>query len=52
VPVVQAFAILEGEENVHESVDEEEELLLFKQRTLETSVIIVDSHLCISRMKR
>jgi hypothetical protein len=38
VPVVQAFAILEGEENVHESIDEEEELLLFKQRTLETSV--------------
>ena len=38
VPALQAFALLEGEENVHNPVDEEEELLYFKQRTLETSV--------------
>ncbi|KAG0301791.1 autophagy- protein 2 [Dissophora globulifera] len=36
-PALQAFAILEGEENVHNAVDEEEELLHFKQRTVETS---------------
>ncbi|KAG0044590.1 autophagy- protein 2 [Gryganskiella cystojenkinii] len=44
VPVVQAFAILEGEENVHDQVDEEEELLLFKQKTLETSLLVVNTH--------
>lgn len=37
-PALQAFAILEDEENVHNLADEEEELHHFKQRTIETSV--------------
>ncbi|KAG0325386.1 autophagy- protein 2 [Dissophora globulifera] len=43
-PALQAFAILEGEENVHNAVDEEEELLHFKQRTVETSLLVIDTH--------
>lgn len=38
IPALQAFAILEAEENVHNAADEEEELLHFKHRTIETSV--------------
>ncbi|KAF9958790.1 autophagy- protein 2 [Mortierella alpina] len=45
VPALQAFALLEGEENVHNPVDEEEELLYFKQRTLETSLLVINMHL-------
>ncbi|KAF9558314.1 autophagy- protein 2 [Mortierella alpina] len=41
VPALQAFALLEGEENVHNPIDEEEELLYFKQRTLETLATLV-----------
>ncbi|KAG9320729.1 hypothetical protein KVV02_001777 [Mortierella alpina] len=44
VPALQAFALLEGEENVHNPVDEEEELLYFKQRTLETSLLVINMH--------
>ncbi|KAF9182323.1 autophagy- protein 2 [Haplosporangium sp. Z 767] len=44
VPALQAFAILEGEENVLNSTDEEEELLFFKQRTMETSLWVVNTH--------
>jgi len=40
VPALQAFAILEAEENAHNAADEEEELLHFKHRTTETSVCI------------
>ncbi|KAI8598578.1 hypothetical protein EDD21DRAFT_183509 [Dissophora ornata] len=43
-PALQAFAIFEGEENVHNAVDEEEELLHFKQRTIETSLLVVNTH--------
>ncbi|KAG0202543.1 autophagy- protein 2 [Mortierella sp. GBA30] len=45
VPALQAFALLEGEENVHNPVDEEEELLYFKQRTVETSLLVINMHL-------
>lgn len=38
VPALRAFAILEAEENIHNAADEEEELLIFKHRTIETSV--------------
>ncbi|KAF9426358.1 autophagy- protein 2 [Podila epigama] len=44
-PVVNAFAILENEENVHNPDDEEQELLSFKQRTIETSLLVVNTHL-------
>ncbi|KAF9288920.1 autophagy- protein 2 [Mortierella antarctica] len=40
VPAINAFAILENDENVHNPADEEEELLAFKQRTIETSRIL------------
>ncbi|KAG0064460.1 autophagy- protein 2 [Linnemannia elongata] len=45
VPALRAFAILEAEENVHNAADEEEELLLFKHRTIETSLLLIDAHL-------
>ncbi|KAF9902253.1 autophagy- protein 2 [Linnemannia zychae] len=45
VPALQAFAILEAEENVHNAADEEEELLHFKHRTIETSLLLIDAHL-------
>ncbi|KAF9283325.1 autophagy- protein 2 [Mortierella alpina] len=44
VPALQAFALFDGEENVHNPVDEEEELLYFKQRTLETSLLVINMH--------
>ncbi|KAF9540208.1 autophagy- protein 2 [Mortierella hygrophila] len=45
VPALRAFAILEAEENVHNAADEEEELLHFKHRTIETSLLLIDAHL-------
>ncbi|KAF9348845.1 autophagy- protein 2 [Mortierella sp. AD094] len=44
-PGLQAFSILEKEENVLSAVDEEEELLRFKQRTTETSLLVVNAHI-------
>ncbi|KAG0100724.1 autophagy- protein 2 [Podila epicladia] len=45
VPAINAFAILENDENVHNPADEEEELLAFKQRTIETSLLVINTHL-------
>ncbi|KAF9120435.1 autophagy- protein 2 [Mortierella sp. 14UC] len=45
VPALQAFAILEAEKNGHNAADEEEELLHFKHRTIETSLLLIDAHL-------
>ncbi|KAG0211295.1 autophagy- protein 2 [Mortierella sp. NVP41] len=47
VPALQAFAILEGEENVHNAADEEQELMHFRQRTIETSLLLIDAHLSL-----
>lgn len=47
VPALRAFAILEAEENVHNAADEEEELLLFKRRTIETSVFLILPHFVV-----
>lgn len=41
-PTINAFNIYEGEENVHNVVNEEEELLIFQQRTIETSQLVVN----------
>ncbi|KFH66631.1 hypothetical protein MVEG_07156 [Podila verticillata NRRL 6337] len=45
VPAINAFAILDNDENVHNPSDEEEELLVFKQRTIETSLLVINTHL-------
>ncbi|KAG0332292.1 autophagy- protein 2 [Podila horticola] len=45
VPAINAFAILDNDENVHNPADEEEELLAFKQRTIETSLLVINTHL-------
>ena len=47
VPALRAFAILEAGENVHNAADEEEELLLFKHRTIETSVCLISPHFVV-----
>ncbi|KAG0366681.1 hypothetical protein BC939DRAFT_464075 [Gamsiella multidivaricata] len=43
-PALEAFEILENEEYTHSYVDEKEELIHFKQRTIETSLVSVDTH--------
>ncbi|KAF9918447.1 autophagy- protein 2 [Lobosporangium transversale] len=42
---LRAFTVLEDEENIHNTTDEEVELLQLKQRTIETSLLVINTQL-------
>ncbi|KAF9930506.1 autophagy- protein 2 [Linnemannia zychae] len=45
VPALSAFEILEAEENVHSIIDEKVQLIHFRQKTIETSLLLIDARI-------